>query len=767
MPDAGEFGDLNVAGFNFSRFLALFRIVFTAPNISQALINSAVDIIAAAQVEDLDGLTDTIVNELAERDFTVDREVIKNLLVETLTGSEPDNNDDDPGGTIKDGISEGIDGLKNLVEDLFGRVFRTIEDGARSSEDIIKGVGRGIVDDILGRVNEWADEQDNLLGKIIGGITDNTGILGDILRLVTGRVDISVLNNIIIPDDVFDVIVNGIGDILDGERGFLEGIFQEQVDEQVPALKGIEAAIRDATTVEETADEELLDEVKLINDDTEDGTGASMAKGVGRIISDAIERTEMNTFEAWMDGFSRDVFIECTPETYKDWIEAKGAIEGTAGMMVLEFMQGVGKALGLITIGSALGQKELYEFSRCMPWEILEPGDAMAAYHRQLITEQQVDNELAMRGYNEARRDTLKESSYLIPDLAALYSMNLRDLPAGANLIDRLRDLGYSPSDAESLEALKYYIPPAQDLITMAVREVFNPVIVEKFGQDEDFPEQFAEYAAQQGISRFWAEKYWEAHWVLPSVQMGYEMLHRRVIDMETLKQLLAAQDIMPGWRDALIDISYKPYTRVDIRRMHDVGVLNDDEVYESYLDLGYSPDKAKNMTEFTIRLNDPDPDDIDSLEGLTRAAIINSFKDGLLTRQQADDLLKIEGIGEAAREVFLTVAELDADRADRKEEVDTILAEVENGSKSILEAQVEFRRLPLSQLEQEKAELKLRKILAKKVKMPSKADLDKMFKNGLIDADTYEDQLERIGYPDRWIRRYTQLIEGGLEPDA
>ena len=40
-------------------------------------------------------------------------------------------------------------------------------------------------------------------------------------------------------------------------------------------------------------------------------------------------------------------------------------------------------------------------------------------------------------------------------------------------------------------------------------------------------------------------------------------------------------------------------------------------------------------------------------------------------------------------------------------------------------------------------------------------------FKNALIDADTYEDQLERIGYPDRWIRRYTKLIEGGLEPDA
>ena len=200
---------------------------------------------------------------------------------------------------------------------------------------------------------------------------------------------------------------------------------------------------------------------------------------------------------------------------------------------------------------------------------------------------------------------------------------------------------------------------------------------------------------------------------------------------------------------------------------MHDVGVLNDDEVYEAYRDIGYNDAKAKNLTEFTIRLNRPDPDDIDSLEGLTKASVINTFKDGLITRQTADDLLKLEGIGEEARNVYLTVAELDVDRQDRKDEVDTLLAEFENGAKSILEVQVGLSGLPLSNLEREKAELKLRKAAAKKVKLPSKADLDKMFKNGLIDVDTYEDQLERIGYPDRWIRRYRQLIEGGMATDA
>ena len=764
--------------FWFRYFVPIFIRVPNFPDLYSLILTATSSLPLLIASDDIEENARNLTDWLIENGAEVTYERILAIMQTAVNEWNANEGEDEPGSKVTEVIDDGIDGLKKTVEDLFGRVFRSIEEGARTTDEIIRSTGAGIVGDILGRVNEWADKQDNLFGKIIGGITDNTGILGDILRLVTGRVDISVLNNIIIPDEVFDVIVGGIGDILDGERNFIEGIFgtlmdavrgifQDQVDEQIPAIKGIEAAIRDATTVEETADEALLDEVKLINDDTEDGTGASMAKGVGRIISDAIERTEMNTFEAWMKGFSEDVFIECTPETYKDWIEAKGAIEGTAGMMVLEFMQGIGKALGLITIGSALGQKELYEFSRCMPWEILEPGDAMAAYHRQLITRRQLDNELAMRGYNESRSETLVESGYQIPDLAALYSMNLRGLPAGADLVNRLRDLGYSPADAESLEALKFYIPPAQDLITMAVREVFNPAIVAKFGQDQDFPEEFAKYAAEQGISRFWAEKYWEAHWVLPSVQMGYEMLHRGVIDEETLKQLLAAQDVMPGWRDALIAISYRPYTRVDIRRMHDVGVLDDEEVYQAYLQLGYDPDKAANMTEFTIRLNRPDPNELDDLEGLTRASVINAYKDGLVTRQQAEELLKLEGIGEVARDVFLTVAELDIDRDERKDEVDTLMTEFENGVKSNLEVRIALNGLPLSTLENEKAQLKLRKISAKKVKLPSKADLDKLFKNALIDADDYEDQLERIGYPDTWIRKYRQLIEGGMATDA
>jgi hypothetical protein len=294
----------------------------------------------------------------------------------------------------------------------------------------------------------------------------------------------------------------------------------------------------------------------------------------------------------------------CTEADIEDWIKKKGIIDGTGGKIAFEVLQVVGKAMGLLSIGGAIAAKELYEFSKTCDWEILEPGDAVVAFQRGLIDQADLNTELLMRGYSQNRVDTLIETGYQVPDPASLYSMNLRGLPGGENLTDRFKDLRFNPTDAQSLSDLKFYIPGAQDLITMAVRDVFNPAIVEEFGQDQDFPDEFGTYAAQQGISDFWARKYWAAHWVLPSMQMGFEMLHRRVIDEDKLKRLMAAQDIMPGWRDDLIAISYRPYTRVDIRRMHDTGVLSEDEVYDAYRDIGYNDQRARTLTDFTIELN-------------------------------------------------------------------------------------------------------------------------------------------------------------------
>jgi hypothetical protein len=726
--------------------------------------------------------TEEIINEITrlfnEAGLTVERPQIA-LLVRAALDADPSGNAAED---IVNDVTETVEEASEEVEEVITETTETVNNDIDSQridlDDILATVADLIVQDVLDGQAALGDVIEGSLSDISGGIDDNRGILGEILDFITDRVEVEITNEIVIPSDVFDVIVEGIGDIVAGERTFLEGvlgifsdtietIIGDVIDQQEPAIQDIAKAIREQTAQEDENDDRMFDLVEEVTEGEKPGIGRALIEGMNQWVESVQDGRRSGISDAWLVGFSEDVFQSCDAQELEAWIESKGVIEGTAGKLVYEIMEVVGKAMGLISIGSALGQKELAEFSRCSPWQILQPGDALAAWHHGAITYDEFVLELKFNGYNDARIEALVEAGRQVPDIAALYSMNLRGLPSGANLIERFKELGYSPQDAEALADLKFYIPPPQDLITMAVRDVFNPERVAEFKQNEDFPEEFAFWAEQQGISRDWAEKYWQAHWVLPSVQMGYEMLHRRVIDEQQLRNLMSAQDIIPGWRDALIAISYSPYTRVDIRRMYDVGVLDEQQVFEAYQDIGYDKVKARTLTDFTVELAGDDDELPDELEGITRSSVIASYKDGVIDRTTADELLDLVGVGVEARAVYLTSADLDIDREERLDEVDLILTEYENGARGLLSAQLELNNLPLTQLEKEKTEKKLRRIRVKKVKMPTKAQLDKFFSAGLIDDEEYEDQLERMGYPDTYIRKFRQLIEAGVETDA
>jgi len=777
-----------------------FRQVY--PQIAYA--NFLMDIFDQIEAMADTATTDEIINEITrlynEAGLTVERPQIALIVLSALQQDPSSNTVED----ITNDITETVDNASEEVQETIDETAETVNNDIESQridlDEVLATIGDLIVQDVLDGQAALEDTIAGSLTDISRGIDDSQGILGEILDFITDRVEIEITNEIVIPSDVFDVIVEGIGDIVAGERDFLEGvlgIFSDTIqgvigdiiDQQEPAVQDIAKAIREQTASEDENDQELLDEVKQINDNTADGTGGSLFESAAKIARVMAQEGAQPDWEDLYKGFDPEAIGECRPIRSDDGDRqdlltvggipdnvVRSLVEYFAELqtggdatdyLIRKFLYYLAKFQSVLTISGALAQRELYEFARCSPYEIFEPGDAIQAYQRGEISREQAMNDLRMRGYNDTRAEILLEIGHQTPDIAALYSMNLRGLPGGENLVERFKDLGYNPEDAQALADLKFYIPPPQDLITMAVRDVFNPERVAEFQQNEDFPEEFAFWAEQQGISRDWAEKYWQAHWVLPSVQMGYEMLHRRVIDEQQLRNLMSAQDIIPGWRDALIAISYSPYTRVDIRRMYDVGVLNEQQVFEAYQDIGYDKVKARTLTDFTVELAGDDEELPDELEGITRSSVIASYKDGIIDRTTADDLLGLVGVGTEARAVYLTAADLDIDREERLDEVDLILTEYENGARGLLSAQLALNNLPLTQLEKEKAEQKLRKIRVKKIKMPTKAQLDKFFSAGLIDDEEYEDQLERMGYPDTYIRKFRQLLEAGVETDA
>ncbi|KKK78902.1 hypothetical protein LCGC14_2838900, partial [marine sediment metagenome] len=228
----------------------------------------------------------------------------------------------------------------------------------------------------------------------------------------------------------------------------------------------------------------------------------------------------------------------------------------------------------------------------------------------------------------------------------------LRVDPTLANLEPELQKIGIHPEYTDVYKTLAYQIPPVADIITMAVREAFSPEIAGRFGQYQDFPDDLEKYAGMKGLSPEWAQRYWAAHWALPSPQQGFEMLHRGVIDHAELNMLLRAQDVMPFWRDKLIQIAYRRLTRVDIRRMYREGVLDEGAVYESYLQHGYNEQNARRMSEFTIKQT------LSSLSKFSASDITKAYANGMIDSGEARSLLKDTGIRPDAANYIVETAE-------------------------------------------------------------------------------------------------------------
>lgn len=160
-----------------------------------------------------------------------------------------------------------------------------------------------------------------------------------------------------------------------------------------------------------------------------------------------------------------------------------------------------------------------------------------------------------------------------------------------ADYFDDLRSQGFSEDRIAVLKQLASIMPNPQDLIRFVVREVYTPEIAEKYGQFDDFPDKAVDDAAKIGISKDLLGKYWAAHWELPSIGQGFEMMHRGIISEDDLRLLLKAVDVMPYWRGKLAEMSWNVPTRVDVRRWWDMGVVNEAELRKLYAAMGYHGD--------------------------------------------------------------------------------------------------------------------------------------------------------------------------------
>lgn len=259
-------------------------------------------------------------------------------------------------------------------------------------------------------------------------------------------------------------------------------------------------------------------------------------------------------------------------------------------------------------------------------------------------------------------------------------------------------------------------IPSASDLVSFAVREVWDQSVVERFGFDEEFdnipefhwwmnvagyygkPWTYNSQANQtkqrnrdgslqdMSVEGFastnldsWAKAYWRAHWQLPSPTQGYEFLHRlRPERIERFRQLvpdvqpwtfadmqllLKTADYPKPFRDRLAAVSYRTITRVDLRRLYDLDVIDRDEVLAYNLDYGYVKEDAERLTEWIVR--DKSRRRLKKARENEQKRTVRLFKLGVLESDEATK--RLERLGMSSSEAKIEVATVDADMAEQQ----------------------------------------------------------------------------------------------------
>ncbi|MEM2498372.1 MAG: hypothetical protein QXR81_08355 [Candidatus Nezhaarchaeales archaeon] len=374
------------------------------------------------------------------------------------------------------------------------------------------------------------------------------------------------------------------------------------------------------------------------------------------------------------------------------------------------------------------------------------------------------------------RRNAITEDEYLTyakklrfdeEDAKKIYSLSSRLLSWGdlvtlywrgyinkKELKENAYKLGYDEETVDKLLKVAEYFPSPADLVRFAVREVYTPEVVEKFRLDEDLPPKFLEEAAKAGLPKEQAVNYWRAHWELPSLTMGFEMFHRGIINEDELKLLMRTLDVMPFWRDKLIQLSYVPFTRVDVRRMYHAGVLTREEVKRAYLDLGYSPEKAEAMTRWT------EASAVEEEKLLTKSQVLELYERGDFDREKAKQYLKLLGYSDEASEYLIKLRDHEIANKELKEQLELLQLKFEKGEIDEEEYFDSLTRLGLPANAIEKQRLKAIRRKAEKVVLPSLSTVLHWYEVGVINEEAFFDYMKLLNVREEDIIRYKAEVE-------
>ncbi|GAH34325.1 unnamed protein product, partial [marine sediment metagenome] len=225
---------------------------------------------------------------------------------------------------------------------------------------------------------------------------------------------------------------------------------------------------------------------------------------------------------------------------------------------------------------------------------------ALTLWRRGAIKADAIKPHLQKLGFDDPAILGLMELVETRLDPATITRIYNRDRPKWNKLWKDLYDQGLTSDRINIYKELADIIPPLSDMVRFADFGSFDPEIIEMWREFYDAPSWMAEPMALLGVTGEWANKYWFSHWIQPGRYELGELHARELVDDTIVKNAYRTMGYSSYWQERLLELVKRPWTRVDVRRMWDMGTINEEQLRKAYHWLGYYDEWLDGMVLWT-----------------------------------------------------------------------------------------------------------------------------------------------------------------------
>ena len=472
-------------------------------------------------------------------------------------------------------------------------------------------------------------------------------------------------------------------------------------------------------------------------------------------ISDAFEDMERELIDLIRPFANKILSMPNLPDYARTPIERAMSGTAPAGIIIIGAMVGLLIAIIQGGIIGPVSRNLEHQGERVFRSHLIDPGTAILMLQRGIISQSDYNEVMAMNGVQNDVIPSYTKLGKPLSDDTTLTQLHWRKEIGLTQLKTELSQRGFSALQIDRWVSIRELIPSPNELISIAVREGFNDSVAARFGYDEDYPAEAADWAEKQGMSQRFFKAAWRAHWTLPGLVQVREMYHRNIVNEGDLRIYLKAADFPIFWRDSIIKWMDRVVTRVDARRMYDLGIWDEARVFQHHKELGYSDKDAEDLTMW-VALNYVSED-----RDLTKSDILTMYQDGILNETEASGYLKALDYKPQAISLLLVHRDLKRDEAYERQVISNVKALFIGGLYDRTDVFAKLGKLatPDTVIKQSLAVWDLEK--ERKVAVPSSTQLRDMVLNEVIPVGTFITEMQNKKYPDRYINWYVKLWFG------